>query len=236
MLANLTGLLPLLSVASVLIVSANTIGYFARIGPHFLGLMDFSNFAYPLGLAFLGLLLAIQLLAIAYSFAGRWHNVAEFNLKRMGAFAFVFLGACFIGIRLLFHSLGGPRSIFYELLATTALWIGATIVLGVTAFVKFHQSRGKLDDTTSLFVVVGVLTTAYFIGLAQAEYQAFQTPTLYKITDKHGFDTLVRMIRASSSGLLVSSSDRRIIFVPKEEIRQVESEKPIRVDLSEPDY
>jgi hypothetical protein len=31
MIANLTGLLPLISVASLLIVSANTIGYFYRI-------------------------------------------------------------------------------------------------------------------------------------------------------------------------------------------------------------
>jgi hypothetical protein len=75
-----------------------------------------------------------------------------------------------------------------------------------------------------------VLVTAFFVGGAQAEYQAFHTPTLYKITDKHGFDTVVRIVRASSSGLLVASSDRRVIFVLKEEYRQVEREKPLSQD------
>jgi hypothetical protein len=122
------------------------------------------------------------------------------------------------------------RDAFHVALAAAAISMGFAVVFGTFAFVRFDLSRRKVDSRMTNMTVaffVGILVVSYFVGGAQAEYQAFRTQTLYKITDKHGFDTVVRIIRASSSGLLVASSDRRIIFVPKEEYRQVEREKPI---------
>jgi hypothetical protein len=231
MFANLTGLLPLISVASVLIVSANTIGYFARIGPHFLGLMDLTNFIYPLGLAFVGLMIVLQLLSIAHRVAMRWSNVDEFNPRPI-LLVTILLGFCLVLSHLLLHYSDNHHA-FYELvaIAVIATWLAA--VFGLIAFVNFHRSRGKIDNNVTMGFVLAVLSTSYLVGELQAHYQAFQTPTLYKITGKHGFDSVVRIIRASSSGLLVASTDRRIIFVPKEEYRQVEREMPINLDSSD---
>jgi len=225
MFASLTGLLPLISVASLLIVSANTIGYFSRIGPHFLGLMDLTNFVYPVGLAFLGLTIAIQVIGLAHFLVTR----LRINLTTIAAFAgVIFFGAWGIAGWLVHKS--EIRDAFHVALAAAAISMGFAVVFGTFAFVRFDLSRRKVDSRMTNMTVaffVGILVVSYFVGGAQAEYQAFRTQTLYKITDKHGFDTVVRIIRASSSGLLVASSDRRIIFVPKEEYRQVEREKPI---------
>jgi hypothetical protein len=228
MFANLTGLLPLLSVASVLIVSANTIGYFSHIGLHFLGLMDFTNFVYPLGLAFTGLIAVLQLLTLAYRLAPAWRGVAEFNLSNMQLYGGLYLIG---GLAILYYL--PLHNSFYQILAFLAHVTAASVVYGIIAFVKFHQNRGKIDDSMTVFFIVSILGVCYFAGIAEADYQAFRSPTFYRIIDKHGFDTVFRIVRASSSGLLVSSTDRRIIFVPKEEIRQVESEKPIGLNLSD---
>ena len=125
---------------------------------------------------------------------------------------------------------------FYTLLASVGWSMIVGVACGFITFAIYQQNRRKLNDRAiryfALFIVV-VVIGSYLAGSAQAEYQAFRTSTLYKITNKQGFDTVVRIIRASSSGLLVASTDRRIIFVPKEEYRQVEREKPISHDLSE---
>ena len=86
MIANLTGLLPLISVASLVIVSVNTIGYFTRVGPHFLGLMDLTNFIYPLGLAFFGLMMVLGAAHGVHTLVMGWRNVEDFNLKRFFPF------------------------------------------------------------------------------------------------------------------------------------------------------
>jgi hypothetical protein len=176
MFTNLTGLLPLISVASLLIVSANTIGYFARIDPHFLGLKDFTNFVYPLGLAFLGVIVLLQLLSIAVSFAHEWRNVAEFNLKKVIPLATVLLAVAGIASFQI-------ENTFYKFLTFTGVWIGLTIVTSIIAFVGFHRRRGKLSNQVIMVLVITVLITSYISGMTQAEYQAFETKTLYKIID-----------------------------------------------------
>jgi hypothetical protein len=233
MIANLTGLLPLLSVASLLIVSANTIGYFTRVGPHFLGLMDLTNFIYPLGLAFFGLMLVLAVLHGVHTLAIAWHNVEEFNLQRFNRFSILIVPLAGIPVVLLDQSL---ETQFYSLLVKVGGIMIVSVMSGFVAFVRYQQNRRKLNARAINFLNFSILclvASSYGVGLAQAEYQAFRTPTLYKITDKHGFDTVVRIIRASSSGLLVASVDRRIIFVPKEEYRQFERDRPISLNLSE---
>jgi hypothetical protein len=218
MIANLTGLLPMLSVASLLIVSVNTIGYFSRIGPHFLGLMDLTNFIYPLGLAFFGLMMVLGAAHGVHTLVMGWRNVEDFNLKRFFPFLIAIMPLTGVPVLLLSRSL---ETQFYSLLAMVGAMMILSALSGFVAFVMYQKNRRKLNARAThllSFSILGLVFCSYAAGTAQAEYQAFLTPTLYKITDKHGFDSVVRLIRASSSGLLVASSDRRIIFVLKKSI------------------
>jgi hypothetical protein len=55
-------LLPALSITALILVSIFNIGYFSNIGLHFLGLIDFTNIVYSIGLVFAGLVLIANLL------------------------------------------------------------------------------------------------------------------------------------------------------------------------------
>jgi hypothetical protein len=68
--------LPSASVAAVILASVFNVGYFLPIGLHFLGVMDFSNVVYSLGLAFLFVLAAI----------GVAPTLAEVGIDRIIAF------------------------------------------------------------------------------------------------------------------------------------------------------
>jgi hypothetical protein len=227
MFANLTSLLPLISVASVLLVSANTIGYFQRIGIHFLGLMDLSNFIYPLGLAFFGVLLVLQAIPMVHIFLTRWQKLEEFDVNRLMTLSLIVLFAVGVAPILLADFFEAPK--FYVHLAMFGTVIGMIVTPGFMAFVLYQRNRRKLNLRAARLLtvsIVGIVAGSYTAGLTQADYQAFQTPTLYRIINKHGFDTVVRIIRASSAGLLVSFPDRKIAFIPKEEIRLIESDAP----------
>src|ERR1043166_1120324 len=52
MFTSLLSYVPLASILAVALVSIFNIGYFTRVGLHFLGVMDISNLVYPIGLVF----------------------------------------------------------------------------------------------------------------------------------------------------------------------------------------
>src|SRR5712691_4201690 len=111
MFANLAGLLPLISIASLLIVSANTIGYFSRVGPHFLGFMDLTNFVYPLGLGLAGVMLVLVLLPPAQDLLESWRNVAEVNTGKISGIVL----AIYIPIALYIFYWGDHSASYYTL-------------------------------------------------------------------------------------------------------------------------
>ena len=64
MLDKLSKFTPPLSILALVLVSVFNIGYFSRIGIHFLGLIDLSNIAYSVGITFVALLAAFQLVLL----------------------------------------------------------------------------------------------------------------------------------------------------------------------------
>jgi hypothetical protein len=79
-----------------------------------------------------------------------------------------------------------------------------------------------------LFVLA--IMTVFSGGRVRAAQEAFQTTAQYRIIDKNGMDTVVRIVRTSSSGFLISK-DNKIIFIPKEYVRRVETFFDVKSDI-----
>jgi hypothetical protein len=226
MLDRLSKFTPQLSILALVLVSVFNIGYFFRIGIHFLGLMDLSNIVYSMAITYVGLLGGLQVVMLAL-FQGEKLFAHEKASEVYSLFTKIFVVPLLIAFAILVILLA---------IETIPTWLGAysdKIMLGASVFlvaysgvgdmIGYYKKRRKFSDERTLATFYFLLFAVSCAGRVEASYLAFGTDHYYRVTDKHGVDSVVRIVRSSSSGFLVSK-DGKIMFIPKDEVSRVATE------------
>jgi hypothetical protein len=212
MLDKLTRYLPGLSLLTVMGVAIFNIGYFWKIGLHFLGIVDLSNLVYTFGLA------------AAFIFI--WFFVAgAVTPKKPATWKFIAIGilGSAISIVCMFSPAGllMPASIqnFVLLLGFVILSAGA-LAFGTENADKTGRWNPK-DVVLIIFIGIGTIFQA---GLS-ASLLEIENPLVYTVRTKETELQNVRILRSSSSGFILSV-DGRVVFIPHEEIKSISSTTP----------
>jgi hypothetical protein len=217
---------PQLTLLTIAISAFFNVGYFSAIGIHFIGLTDFSNVVYSLGLAFSTVMVGGLILMGASSegFAKRLDYSSTRVIIRVMAKVVLPLiaGALILLFALIYNRIIGGWIIRNQPLDSLLFGISVVIIFSLI-FDLWQKRQADLPiapgDWLAVLIMLFLLT--YSSGAYLATHYAHQTATMYKITNKVGMESIVRIVRSSSLGLLVSENDK-IAFVPKEEIRRVD--------------
>jgi hypothetical protein len=95
--------------------------------------MDFTNFIYPLGLAFMGVIFVLQLLHLAYELAARWYNVEDFDVRRMAPITRYAVPAFLVVMMIIQYS--GYGNALYNFCGLVVTMLVYTVLIAVIAFV-----------------------------------------------------------------------------------------------------
>jgi hypothetical protein len=189
-------------------LSLFNIGYFWKIGLHFLGLIDFSNLVYSFGASLVALSVAGFILASVAHFATS-------NAKML----FIALAGAALSTWGIFHF--SPRTLVPEYEANAAILVG--FVLSGSAFTAKVRSQPHYVNLRNLSTLAfGWFVIAFQAGVWQASAE-LSDRFKYTVSTKSGVIDNVRILRASSSGFLLAS-EGKIIFIPQAEIKDVTSQ------------
>jgi len=221
---SISALWPSISVAALILVSVFNIGYFSNIGLHFLGLIDFTNVVYSIGLVFGGLVLAVNLLATALEILAKLAKT-EKATKVISRILLIILGtlATIASVWLFMQPLTSSENTE----AYVAILLSLIFIWAVAKPILRYQSAGGIIFSEIMFGLVAAVSADFAIGRAVAEKQLFQHIQLYTFSTKSGVVYGVNLIRSSSTGFIVAK-DRTISFISKDEVKAITSEKPTK--------
>jgi len=231
MLDVVARILPAASTIAIAALTIFNVGYFWRIGIHFLGVIDFNNFVYSFGLAF-------GLLIVLYLFLQKWvtsfsEPVSETFRRRtmhttsifMGIGAGVFLlGPFVVGFYGWNHSKHEYDS-WHEAVRAGVVLAGYVLFWtnwSVQSFLRYQTSGvvSKID----LLTLPLALAIFWQAGRFAAEWQMIGSDTYTVATkgaEKRAIIENARLLRASSNGFIVLAG-QRILFIPHSEIVQIQ--------------
>jgi hypothetical protein len=177
--------------------------------------MDVSNIAYPVGLVF----------GVLFGASGLLTGRTIENLKTIANSErpmrllyewrrVILLVSCLLFLVGLFLpqyiSVMGLFSLYF------GIFLFGSYFLGAINWLK-HETLSIEWIITLTFVTC---MTSFIYGGYTAQQQAFYATTKYNLVTKSGAFSNVRIVRASSSGFIISS-DRTILFIPAGEVRYV---------------
>jgi hypothetical protein len=200
-----------ISLAAVAALSIFNIGYFWKIGLHFIGLVDLSNLVYSAGLA----LSAIAIVLMVAS------NVVPRKPARWKLIAAGILGA---GVSTWGIFKFSPRTLDPQLIENGAILVGFAIS-GTAAFnwlLQRYQITRVWDGRDIGLIVFFSYSIIFQAGIFTAALELSNRLT-YTVTTKGG-DVLqdVRILRSASAGFILAI-EGHVVFIPQAEIRSVES-------------
>jgi hypothetical protein len=222
--AKLLSFIPAVSIVALLILAVFNIGYFSKIGLHFLGVMDVSNLVYSFSF--------VVAMLVGSLGAGLWGNYLEGLLKyvretsgrRRIAGAFVsFVAAILLVIAVIyfFFPQYAPKHLLIDRLIAL-LAVPMAILLLAVEYTDFKTTKKILASGAFLAFVTSVLGL-YYLGRAVAEHEIYVVKTTYNFTVKDLYEPIVgKILRSSSSGFIVFADDR-IMFIPQGEIKRIKA-------------
>jgi hypothetical protein len=220
--AKLISHLPAITGAALLILSRFNIGYFSKIGLHFLGVMDFSNLVYSLSF-----IIAMLTGSLGVYFWGDYiesllKNVGDSSGRRKIAWALgLFLGfsALTTAIVVYFFPQVAVKHFPIDRVVATFFVISSVVFI---AFQYVHwMKNNKIGIGNGFYSFVIVILSIYYTGRAVAEHEIYTVKTTYDFTLKDLAAPLVgKILRSSSTGFIIFA-DNRVVFVPQGEIKQV---------------
>ena len=216
-------ILPAASTIAVVALSIFNVGYFQKLGVHFLGLIDLNNLVYSFGLA-IGLLMVLMF-AVSVSVDTFSEPMSETSIQRAMRTANI-LATIGVGVNVLAQFIRTP--FIHE--AHEALRIGG-ILVGFIFFgigwslrtILRYNASGIAKASDLVVVAVTALAVFYNAGRFMAEWQMIIGDT-YAITTKGAPRPIenVRLLRSSSAGFILLA-EGRILFIPHSEITQIKS-------------
>jgi hypothetical protein len=197
-----------ISLAVAATLSIFNIGYFWKIGLPFLGLMDLSNLVYSLGVS-------LTVLSIGVFIASRIIKTAAGSVPLQIVIAGVGAALSMWGIIRF-----SPRTLEPQLLDNAAILLG--FVLSASAFASrvWDGQAWNWRNATSLIIVWSIIM--FQAGVCQAALDMTDR-FKYAVSTKSGVIDNARILRSSSSGLLLLA-DGKIRFVPQGEVKDVTSQ------------
>jgi hypothetical protein len=222
--AKMIAYLPAISILAVLILSVFNIGYFSKIGPHFIGVMDITNLVYSFSFV-------VSILAGSLGFYF-WGGYVEAIIKNAGDIAgrkkiiwviLAFIGASLLGIAgisYFFPDLA-PKHVAVERMIATPSVVFAIVMLAMDH--ADFKKEGKIGVSAGFSSLAFAVLAIYYVGRAVAEHEIYSAKTTYNFTLKEAAEPLVgKILRASSAGFLIFT-DKRVTFIPQSEIKQVKA-------------
>jgi len=101
-----------------------------------------------------------------------------------------------------------------------ALWFMAASIVSAAYFYVSWQATHELHIPSVCVFVLLVATAVMWTGGWAADHEALAGVFLYKVTSKDTVYDNARIVRASSSGFLISSN-RKIVYLPTDEIKSI---------------
>ncbi len=219
MLDKFNKYIPAISLLAIAALSVFNVGYFWRIGVHYLGIVDLSNIVYTFGLITIVLtLIAFFLPAIVRRFSEprtapevrRFLRSTKIILFVAGAIA---MGGVFAPKRYL------PTHVAEDAVMLLGVFLG---LLGLCSRSWLNiKVLGREAPSELTFVGLMIFIAIFLAGLFVADLQTTSIDT-FKVETKSGTFETARIIRSSSSGFLLFV-DGKGVFVPQSEIKSVKA-------------
>lgn len=228
--------IPQITVGAVVSVAIFNIGYFSKLGIHFLGVMDISNIVYSFGLIFgLGIVLVqfLQGFALVHLFNFVKRPTAKEVFWRFSRRVLLPALICLSVVMLLIASRLLPPQFLPEGTlrwdAIIAFYFALILSWGmVSTLVNYHlEPKGfvPLDIATTIIVSISLV---FYVGRAVAAYEAFDNPFLYQLAMKNNITLDVRIVRSSSMGFIVVENGF-LLFLPRDQVFEVRSKDKIKM-------
>ena len=222
MLSKVTSALPLVSAVALAMLTVFNVGYFSKVGLHFLGVVDLSNLVYSFGLAFGAVAIIFSLIGFdSFDYAGNgpldYQKMMKVTLA-LKAGASALFGIAFFAMLFQWEFFGTDA-----FLSFAAFF--CALSFGVHGYARYKALGRNLPSDYLLTVAIGILCITY-AGRAVAASQLLSDIT-YTITTKDASIKNVRLIRSSSMGFLVAI-DKTVSFIPSSEVKQIQSDIPVK--------
>jgi hypothetical protein len=204
--------LPMISLAAFALFSIFNIGYFWNIGIHFLGIVDLSNLVYSFGLALTFLFIFVQVAALVMP---RDESKTSLSITAL------------IGGAIVIYATFGERSAFgNEVIQNVILLFGMAISasgLGGWWWIRYKQGSSTIGFFAPLTIVV--FGTVFQAGIFTDALEMIDRKT-YSVITTTGSINDARILRSSSVGFIISA-DRKIIFLPHSQIKELRANAQI---------
>jgi hypothetical protein len=206
---NLSRYVSTISLAIVSTLAIFNIGYFWKIGIHFLGLIDISNLVYSLGIALTALSIGAAITTLVARVKMRW---LQLLLAALGAT---------LSIWGIIHF--QPRTLDPQLPQNFAILIG--FILPWAAYTsRVIALEGAPRWSNLAWIALGWWAVIFQAGICQVSVELADR-FMYIVNTKTGVIENARILRSSSAGFLLAV-DGRILFIPQGEIKAVSLENP----------
>jgi hypothetical protein len=215
--------LSIISLAAIAFVSVFNVGYFWRLGLHFMGVTDLTNIAYSFGQAAVVLFVIFLFVPrlVRYSMAPLEADQISRFLRFRNLIMLIASGV------IIFALLGRPKYLPNHVAQDGVMTLG--LLIGIYGLLKWHWLRYRVLGKNELAEVgmLGVLIigAVFNTGLFSASL-ATVSPETYVITTKSKVLENVRIMRASSIGLVLFVDDAGI-YIPQPEIISVKANRTV---------
>lgn len=218
---------PELSVAAVLLTAIFNVGFFAEVGLHFIGTMDFTNFVYSFALVFSILFAFFQsTFSFAHDFLRlsadpqkAWLKLRVWYLVALGVIVAVYGGAMFAPTRYVPNLL-----LITNPLGQTTFWWLLAIMQIVAGYLWVKLGIFTLADVG--YVAFPIIAAVAALGKSVAYNQIFSTQRYTVVTHSSTINHAA-LVRTSPAGFLIAF-DGTMAYYPTSEIRSVTAEVPIK--------
>ncbi|RXG85646.1 hypothetical protein [Bradyrhizobium zhanjiangense] len=214
MLENVTKYWPFITLCALAVVSVFNMGYFTLIGYHFIGVMDLSNVVYPVGLV-----LCLAIPALAFFPLDLVEQVRQAAKQPDAMTKFTRLGKVILGLVMVFFAVGlFITDRFLSVMTLFAICFSFATLMGtIGAYILWQHKK----SWTVLGTPIGAaLLTTLWIGATFAQHETLYSKQIYRFQTKDTEYLEARIVRASSSGFIISH-DKKYIFVPSGEVKQI---------------
>ena len=210
-----------MSLVALAIVAIFNIGYFGRIGMHFIGVVDLSNVVYSFALVF-GFLIGLMVF-----FSGTILRDFDQFARRPDAIGILNrLSKWAVGIASVLFAIGLFLGNYITTSQLFAIWFTLASLGGAAYWWVLWRAGVPFSPIFSLGAVAMIALTISLLGSVAAEHEAFSGTPLYDVSTKSGVLDGVRIVRSSSNGFILSRA-RRIFYIPSGEVRSIVSSKEI---------
>lgn len=219
MLDIVARILPAAATIAFASLSTFNVGYFWKIGLHFLGIVDLNNIVYSFGLTFV---LWMVLIFVGLNWVDILSEPVSETSVRHSTRTSKFV--TWIGAALFVLGLATPEQLADEIYRVGVTLIGLILLWGAWSVRPFldYKTSGIAKAHDIAFLVLLPFLIFYYAGTFVAAWQMTQSNTYTITTIKSASIENARLLRTSSAGVILLAEEK-ILFIPQSQIAQIKS-------------